>query len=247
MARLIAAKCPNCGAGVRIDLERELATCDFCGTSSFVQTTQRRATEAIRQQHPMVIDVDAATPRTSWILAGIGLGVVALAAVAWASRGAGAAPPPPTNPPPEALPAPPAPALPPLEPTAAVTADKPTITLSPEDLAALQRGASVRGGAATISGRLDPSVVHRVVRTRKPRLEACYVQGLARMPEVRGRLTLRFVIGASGELSNVEVSDAGPFDAGMKACATSALSGLSFPKPASGLVTVQYPFQFDTR
>lgn len=241
MARLIAAKCPNCGAGVRIDLERDLATCDFCGTSSFVQTATRRATEAIRLQHPMVIDTDAATPRTLWILAGIGLGVVALAAVAWASREASPTPPPPANPPAESLPAPPPP-----PPDATATA-KPTITLSPEDLAALQKSASVRGGAATISGRLDPSVVHRVVRTRMPRLEACYAQGLARMPEIRGRLTLRFVIGASGELSNIDVSDAGPFDAAMKTCAASALSGLSFPKPASGIVTVQYPFQFDTR
>src|SRR6187397_2684814 len=117
MDRLIAAKCPNCGAGVRIDLERDLATCDFCGTSSFVQTSKRRATEAIRQQHPMVIDIDAATPRTLWILAGIGLGVFALAAVVWASSGASPSPPPPANPPPESLPAPPPP---PPEPTATV-------------------------------------------------------------------------------------------------------------------------------
>jgi hypothetical protein len=136
------------------------------------------------------------------------------------------------------LPPPPLP-----EPTAATP---PTITLSPEDLAALQQSARIRGGATTISGRLDPAVIHRAVRTRFGQLKDCYTQGLARMPEVSGRLTLRFVIGPSGESSNISVSDAGPFDPTMTTCAISALAGLSFPKPAGGLVTVQYPFLFDT-
>ena len=46
MARLVAATCPHCGAGIQLDPDVETVTCTFCGVSSFVQTPQRRAPEA---------------------------------------------------------------------------------------------------------------------------------------------------------------------------------------------------------
>ena len=37
MARLVAAKCPNCGAALRLDPRSQWVTCSYCSTSSFIQ------------------------------------------------------------------------------------------------------------------------------------------------------------------------------------------------------------------
>lgn len=54
MARLIAATCPRCGAGVRIDLKQQFVTCSYCGVSSFIETPKRPATEQVRQVQPVI-------------------------------------------------------------------------------------------------------------------------------------------------------------------------------------------------
>lgn len=54
MARLIAATCPKCGAGVRIDPKQHFVTCSYCGVSSFIETPKRPATEQVRQVQPVI-------------------------------------------------------------------------------------------------------------------------------------------------------------------------------------------------
>lgn len=67
MAKLVAALCPKCGANVTIDPSRDVAFCTYCGTSSFVQTDRRPATQQIAQGYP-VIHVPAATTNKRGIL-----------------------------------------------------------------------------------------------------------------------------------------------------------------------------------
>lgn len=57
MARLVAATCPKCGAGVQIDPDKEWVTCGYCGVSSFIQTQRRRPTEEVVRMHQPVIHV----------------------------------------------------------------------------------------------------------------------------------------------------------------------------------------------
>jgi len=45
MAKLVAARCPQCGANVSIDPDREWVTCAYCRTSSFIQTPKRQPTQ----------------------------------------------------------------------------------------------------------------------------------------------------------------------------------------------------------
>ena len=35
--KMVAMKCPECGASLRVDLDKETASCEFCGTSLFLQ------------------------------------------------------------------------------------------------------------------------------------------------------------------------------------------------------------------
>jgi hypothetical protein len=86
MARLVAAKCPNCGAALRLDPSAQWVTCSYCSTSSFIQLQGRPAppvpppgplifVEAPRAPNPalFVIPVVAAV-----MLCGAGFGIFSL-------------------------------------------------------------------------------------------------------------------------------------------------------------------------
>lgn len=57
VARLVAAKCPTCGAGLRLDPDQEVVSCTYCNTSAFVKTRTRPATQQVLQRRVPVIDL----------------------------------------------------------------------------------------------------------------------------------------------------------------------------------------------
>ena len=98
----------------------------------------------------------------------------------------------------------------------------------------------VRAGEAIVNGSLPMEIVQRIVRQNFGRFRLCYEQGLARNPELSGRVLLQFSIGSKGSV--LSASEAGGFDDSVvAACMATALVGLSFPEPQSGTVTVTYP------
>jgi hypothetical protein len=102
----------------------------------------------------------------------------------------------------------------------------------------------VRMGATTVSGRLPPEVIQRIVRQNYGRFRMCYEQGLAKNPNLEGRVTVRFVIGRDGSVSNVSNGGSDIPDAGVVGCVIRNYYGLSFPQPEGGIVTVVYPIMF---
>jgi outer membrane biosynthesis protein TonB len=64
--------------------------------------------------------------------------------------------------------------------------------------------------------------------------------GLTSNPNLEGRVTVRFVIGRDGAVSNVSSGGDLP-NAQVTSCVGSAFYGLSFPPPEAGIVTVSYP------
>jgi hypothetical protein len=99
----------------------------------------------------------------------------------------------------------------------------------------------VRMGATQVSGRLPPEVIRRIVRQNYGRFRLCYEQGLGRNPNLEGRVTVRFVIGRDGAVSNVSNGGSDLPDSNVVGCVVKAFYGLSFPKPEGGIVTVSYP------
>jgi hypothetical protein len=88
VAKLVPALCPKCGASVQIDPTREFVTCQFCGTSSFIQTQKRPATAYVNQHAVPVIHVQNAAGFLSGcsgaiavVAALLGIGGAALAGV----------------------------------------------------------------------------------------------------------------------------------------------------------------------
>jgi hypothetical protein len=103
------------------------------------------------------------------------------------------------------------------------------------------RAPRMRPGTLTLSGRLPPEVIQRVVRQNFGRFRLCYQQGLTRNPNLEGRVSARFVIDRSGAVTNVANGGSDLPDSAVVSCVISAFYGLSFPQPENGIVTVVYP------
>jgi hypothetical protein len=103
---------------------------------------------------------------------------------------------------------------------------------------------SCSGYGCSVSGRLPPESIRRIVRQNFGRFRACYEQGLGRNPALDGTVTTRFVIGHDGAVSNVANGGSTLPDAGVVSCVVRAFYGLGFPQPEGGIVTVTYPIVF---
>ena len=106
------------------------------------------------------------------------------------------------------------------------------------------RPPQVRMGATTVNGRLPPEVIQRIVRQNYGRFRLCYENGLRNNPNLQGRVSVRFVIGRDGSVSNVGNAGSDLPDPAVISCVTRAYYGLSFPQPEGGIVTVVYPIMF---
>jgi hypothetical protein len=102
----------------------------------------------------------------------------------------------------------------------------------------------VRMGATQVSGRLPPEVIQRIVRQNFGRFRLCYENGLRANPNLQGRVSVRFVIGRDGTISNVQNGGSDLPDSGVVSCVTRAFYGITFPQPEGGIVTVTYPILF---
>jgi hypothetical protein len=103
---------------------------------------------------------------------------------------------------------------------------------------------TVRIGTSTVTGRLPPEVIQRIVRQNFGRFRLCYENGLRNNPNLAGRVGVRFVIGRDGAVSNVGNGGSDLPDSAVVSCVVRAFYGLSFPQPENGIVTVTYPIVF---
>ena len=265
MARLIAAKCPTCGANLSIDPSAEFALCQYCSTTSFVRTKTRPVSRQLLLERSPVIDL--ARPHYGWLIAvvamvTVGSSIALAAALLKAPRAQN---------PPAAPPTPPAPGAAPDVSVSVANPGASTATwqdsgapVAVPESSSMAREASGAGGKPaasavpsskalrgrvaigriSVSGRLDPVAIRSVIAANSARFRMCYEQGLGRTPKLAGRVAVRFVIGRDGTV--VDVSDAGSdlADAATSSCVLSAFYGSSFPLPERGIVTVTSPLIF---
>jgi hypothetical protein len=96
----------------------------------------------------------------------------------------------------------------------------------------------------TVSGRIPAEVIQRIVRQNFGRFKMCYTDGLRNNPNLQGRVSVRFVIDRSGRVANVGNGGSDLPDSSVVSCVVRSFSGLSFPEPEGGIVTVTYPITF---
>ncbi|MCK6591855.1 MAG: AgmX/PglI C-terminal domain-containing protein [Polyangiaceae bacterium] len=99
----------------------------------------------------------------------------------------------------------------------------------------------IRPIGTTVSGRLPPEVIQRIVRQNFGRFRLCYENGLRGNPNLQGRVAVRFIIGRDGAVSSVANGGSDLPDSGVVSCVVRSFYGLSFPQPEDGIVTVTYP------
>lgn len=93
------------------------------------------------------------------------------------------------------------------------------------------------------AGTLPPAVIQRIVRNNFGRFRYCYQRALDTNPNLQGRVTVRFVISRTGAVSGASAGGDLP-DASVHSCVAASFTGLSFPAPEKGVVTVSYPIVF---
>lgn len=104
---------------------------------------------------------------------------------------------------------------------------------------------AVRVGSTSLSGRLPPEVIQKVVRDAYGRLRRCYEAGLARDANLEGKLVVRFVINREGKVGEVTVAQGTTMpDTAAIECMVKEYEALTFPPPDGGIVTVVYPIMF---
>jgi len=103
---------------------------------------------------------------------------------------------------------------------------------------------SVQVGAPQVNGGLGSDVVLRALRAQQGRMHACYEAGLARNPQLAGRLNVRFVIGQNGEVLSSINGGSSLGDASVIACVLAVVRAVRFPPPGSGFATVLVPLTF---
>ena len=105
---------------------------------------------------------------------------------------------------------------------------------------------SVRSHDAEVRGSLSKEVIRRVIHGHLNEVRFCYEQELSSRPDMRGRVTVRFVIAPSGAVHTAAVESSSLEATRTEACIVQALRRWAFPAPdGGGVVIVSYPFVFE--
>ncbi|NUM88862.1 MAG: AgmX/PglI C-terminal domain-containing protein, partial [Bdellovibrionales bacterium] len=96
-----------------------------------------------------------------------------------------------------------------------------------------------------VMGGLDKDVIDRIIKEHIPQIRTCYEKEANLNPSLRGRIMTRFVITATGRVSQAGIEATSMRNANVERCLTGVIRRIQFPEPVGGtLVEVSYPFQF---
>lgn len=108
-----------------------------------------------------------------------------------------------------------------------------------------ERNIDISQGTPVILGSLDKEIIRRVIRENLPQIKYCYERELTRTPGLNGKVQVKFVIGANGNVQTATVAESSMNNKAAESCITGKVRGWVFPKPkGGGIVIVTYPFIF---
>jgi len=109
----------------------------------------------------------------------------------------------------------------------------------------VKRTPQIRRGKAKVRGNIDKDIIRRIVRNHQNEVRHCYNQGLARDPNLKGRVAVMFTIGPSGTVPSAAVAETTLKDGNVANCVAKSVRRWKFPKPQTGgSAMVTYPFSF---
>jgi hypothetical protein len=99
-------------------------------------------------------------------------------------------------------------------------------------------------GAISVTDASKVDEIPRVIRAREGRFLTCYEDGLLSSSDLRGRVSVTFVIGLDGTIGAVSAGGDLP-DSTVVGCVAQGFYGLTFAPPKK-VVKVSVPLQFNT-
>jgi hypothetical protein len=150
------------------------------------------------------------------------------------------------NPPPAAPPPAPSSTEPaPLPPEETPPPESPASNDPPPDAKPVEPGITATG--APTRGTLPKPVIDEKLKSIAPGIHACYERALKTKPDLRGSLSINFVVGTDGKVAHADASDGEePFDdAPTVECILAEIKKLEFPPPSGGRVFINYPLRLE--
>ncbi|MFT7621206.1 MAG: TonB family protein, partial [Myxococcota bacterium] len=115
-----------------------------------------------------------------------------------------------------------------------------TTTKKPEKRVKLRVG--LRGGRKSGGiGKLDGSVVTKVLKRRSTAFRACYESRLKVNPGLSGKVVIKFTIGPAGRITNIKATSNSTGDTAVAQCIVNKVKRFRFNPPENGSVTFTYP------
>jgi len=97
---------------------------------------------------------------------------------------------------------------------------------------------------ALVEGGLDRDQIAAVINRNKGQIIYCYEQGLQATPELRGRVSVQFVIGPAGRITTASVAQTSLKSKLVENCMVAKMRNWQFPRPVGNVnVDVLYPFE----
>jgi outer membrane biosynthesis protein TonB len=98
-----------------------------------------------------------------------------------------------------------------------------------------------------VTGGLDREVIAEFIRRNIGHILYCYERSLSANPNLFGKVSVRFVIGATGQVQTQKIGESTLRDNRVEGCILDKISQWKFPTPKGGVqVSVNYPFLFKT-
>lgn len=107
--------------------------------------------------------------------------------------------------------------------------------------------ASIKINPANVVGSMDKSEIARIMKKHYNQIRYCYQKELNRNPNLYGKITVRFIIGATGGVRSSVVKLSTMKNSNVEQCVNSVIRHIVFPAPnCGGQVHVSYPFVFNS-
>jgi hypothetical protein len=97
-----------------------------------------------------------------------------------------------------------------------------------------------------IIGSMPEADLAKAIVEATPAMNQCYAAGLAKKPDLEGKLAVKLQIDPSGKVLNVGLADSKVSDKDTTACILQALREMHAPKNAGPLVSVMLPLELTT-
>jgi TonB family protein len=96
-----------------------------------------------------------------------------------------------------------------------------------------------------VMGSLDKELIRQVIHRNRNQIRYCYESQLTRFPKLEGKVAIKFVIAATGNVASSSVAQSSAGNAELETCVAGRVRTWVFPKPkGGGVVIVTYPFIF---